>query len=85
MRLSPFGQIGRARGFGLAMAELRSGLAEVAAWQGKAAGRIVVGAMPLSRAHRSVLEAAESAGLGALDNSAIIRVLTSRAGPNDPK
>jgi hypothetical protein len=41
--------------------------------------------MPLSRAHRSVLEAAESAGLGALDNSAIIRVLTSRAGPNDPK
>ncbi|WP_225206096.1 LysR family transcriptional regulator [Novosphingobium huizhouense] len=40
----------RARAFGLAMAELRSGLAEVAAWQGKAAGRIVVGAMPLSRA-----------------------------------
>lgn len=40
----------RARGFGLAMAELRSGLAEVAAWQGKAAGRLVVGAMPLSRA-----------------------------------
>lgn len=40
----------RARGFGLAMAELRAGLAEVAAWQGKAAGRIVVGAMPLSRA-----------------------------------
>ncbi|MXO65372.1 LysR family transcriptional regulator [Altericroceibacterium endophyticum] len=45
-------QIGqrRARGFGLAMAELRAGLAEVAAWQGKAAGRIVIGAMPLSRA-----------------------------------
>lgn len=40
----------RARGFGLAMAELRAGLAEVAAWQGKSAGRIVVGAMPLSRA-----------------------------------
>ncbi len=40
----------RARGFGLAMAELRAGLAEVAAWQGKTAGRIVVGAMPLSRA-----------------------------------
>ncbi|GHC95911.1 LysR family transcriptional regulator [Novosphingobium pokkalii] len=40
----------RARGFGLAMAELRSGLAEVAAWQGKAAGRVVIGAMPLSRA-----------------------------------
>lgn len=40
----------RARGFGLAMAELRAGIAEVAAWQGKAAGRIVVGAMPLSRA-----------------------------------
>lgn len=40
----------RARGFGLAMAELRAGLAEVAAWQGKASGRIVVGAMPLSRA-----------------------------------
>ena len=47
--LTPAGER-RARGFGLAMAELRSGLAEVAAWQGKAAGRIVVGAMPLSRA-----------------------------------
>lgn len=47
--LTPAGQR-RARGFGLAMAELRSGLAEVAAWQGKAGGRIVVGAMPLSRA-----------------------------------
>ena len=40
----------RARAFGLAMAELRAGLDEVAAWQGKRAGRIVVGAMPLSRA-----------------------------------
>lgn len=40
----------RARGFGLAMAELRAGLSEVAAWQGKAGGRIVIGAMPLSRA-----------------------------------
>ncbi|TIX48793.1 LysR family transcriptional regulator [Alteraurantiacibacter aquimixticola] len=40
----------RARGFGLAMAELRAGLDEVADWQGKAAGRIVIGAMPLSRA-----------------------------------
>ncbi|WP_295638793.1 LysR family transcriptional regulator [Novosphingobium sp.] len=47
--LTPAGQR-RARGFGLAMAEVRAGLAEVAAWQGKAAGRIVVGAMPLSRA-----------------------------------
>lgn len=47
--LTPAGER-RARGFGLAMAELRSGLAEVAAWQGKAAGRLVVGAMPLSRA-----------------------------------
>lgn len=47
--LTPAGER-RARGFGLAMAELRSGLDEVAAWQGKAAGRIVVGAMPLSRA-----------------------------------
>lgn len=47
--LTPSGER-RARGFGLAMAELRSGLAEVAAWQGKAAGRVVVGAMPLSRA-----------------------------------
>lgn len=44
--------------------------------QGDAAGL----PMPLSRAHRSVLEAAEKAGLGALDNSAIIRVLTARAG-----
>jgi LysR family transcriptional regulator, regulator for genes of the gallate degradation pathway len=40
----------RARGFGLAMAELRAGLAEVAAWKGLAGGRIVVGAMPLCRA-----------------------------------
>lgn len=40
----------RARGFGLAMAELRSGYAEVAEWQGKSGGRIVIGAMPLSRA-----------------------------------
>ena len=47
--LTPAGER-RARGFGLAMAELRAGLPEVAAWQGKAAGRIVVGAMPLSRA-----------------------------------
>lgn len=40
----------RARNFGLAMAELRSGYSEIAAWLGKAGGRIVVGAMPLSRA-----------------------------------
>lgn len=40
----------RARGFGLAMAELRAGLSEVAALQGKAGARIAVGAMPLSRA-----------------------------------
>lgn len=47
--LTPAG-IRRARGFGLAMAEFRAGLSEVAAWQGKAGGRIVIGAMPLSRA-----------------------------------
>jgi DNA-binding transcriptional LysR family regulator len=47
--LTPAG-VRRARGFGLAMAELRAGLSEVAAWQGKAGGRIVIGAMPLSRA-----------------------------------
>lgn len=47
--LTPAGER-RARGFGLAMAELRAGQAEVAAWQGKCGGRIVVGAMPLSRA-----------------------------------
>ncbi len=49
--------------------------------QGEAAGL----PMPLSRAHRSVLEAAEKAGLGALDNSAIIRVLTARAGPPEAR
>ncbi|MFM5954344.1 MAG: LysR substrate-binding domain-containing protein [Novosphingobium sp.] len=49
LALTPAGER-RARGFGLAMAELRSGLAEVAAWQGKSGGRITVGAMPLSRA-----------------------------------
>jgi len=47
--LTPAGQK-RARGFGLAMAELRAGLAEVAAWRGQAGGRIVIGAMPLCRA-----------------------------------
>lgn len=47
--LTPAGER-RARAFGLAMSELRSGLDEVAAWQGRAAGRIIVGAMPLSRA-----------------------------------
>lgn len=40
----------RLRDFGVALSELRSGLDEVAAWQGRRAGRIVVGAMPLSRA-----------------------------------
>lgn len=49
LALTPAGER-RARAFGLAMAELRAGLAEVAAWQGKAGGRIAVGAMPLSRA-----------------------------------
>jgi 3-hydroxyisobutyrate dehydrogenase-like beta-hydroxyacid dehydrogenase len=39
--------------------------------QGTAAGL----PMPLSLAHQQVLEAAEAAGLGTLDNSAIIRVL----------
>lgn len=47
--LSPAGER-RARAFGLAIAELRAGFAEVAAWQGRTGGRIVVGAMPLSRA-----------------------------------
>jgi len=36
-------------------------------------------AMPLSTAHRAILEAAEAAGLGALDNSAIIKVLSPPA------
>lgn len=40
----------RGRAFGLAMAELRAGLSEVAAWRGQTGGRIVIGAMPLSRA-----------------------------------
>src|SRR3546814_16326852 len=40
----------RARCFGLAMAELRSGLTEVSAWLGKAGGRLVIGPLPLSRA-----------------------------------
>jgi 3-hydroxyisobutyrate dehydrogenase len=33
--------------------------------------------MPLSEAHRAILESAEEAGLGALDNSAIIQVLAA--------
>ena len=40
----------RLRGFGLALAELRAGLTEIATWQGQAVGWIVIGAMPLSRA-----------------------------------
>jgi DNA-binding transcriptional LysR family regulator len=40
----------RARGFGLALAELRSGQGEIAASLGRSAGRVVIGAMPLSRA-----------------------------------
>lgn len=40
----------RKRGFSLAMAELRAGMDEVSALQGKASGRIAIGAMPLSRA-----------------------------------
>lgn len=39
--------------------------------------------MPLSVAHQAVLEAAEAAGLGALDNSAIIQVLSVRPPADD--
>lgn len=47
--LTPAGQR-LARRFGLAKAELRAGLAEVAQWKGEAEGQITIGAMPLSRA-----------------------------------
>ena len=47
--LTPAGER-RARAFSLALAELRAGFDEVAAWQGKRAGRVTIGAMPLSRA-----------------------------------
>ena len=40
--------------------------------------------MTLSAAHREILEAAEAAGLGALDNSAIIRVLEARPAASRP-
>ncbi len=40
----------RARKFSLAQTELRNGLSEVAVWLGNAKGRVVIGAMPLSRA-----------------------------------
>lgn len=43
--------------------------------------------MPLSRAHRDVLEAAEAAGLGPLDNAAILQVMEGRtrgAPPSPP-
>ena len=40
----------RARNFSLAQNELRNGLSEVAVWLGNAKGRVVIGAMPLSRA-----------------------------------
>ncbi len=41
----------RQRDFGLALADLRNGFDEVSRWLGKKAGRIVIGAMPLSRAN----------------------------------
>lgn len=49
----------RARNFSLAQAELRNGLSEVAVWTGRAGGRVVIGAMPLSRARwlpRAILQ-----------------------------
>jgi len=52
----------RAQSFGLALAELRAGLSEIAATQGEAAGRIMIGATPISRAlwlPRSILLFAE--------------------------
>ena len=48
--------------------------------QGDAAGL----PMPLSHAHRAILEEAEAAGLGALDNSAIFRVLAARQRADAP-
>ncbi|MFM7029108.1 MAG: LysR substrate-binding domain-containing protein [Chakrabartia sp.] len=47
------------RGFRLARAELEAGLAELAGLQGRETGRIVIGAMPLSRAR--ILPAAVAA------------------------
>ena len=41
--------------------------------------------LPLSRTHRQVLEAAEAAGLGPLDNSAIIRVFGRSGNGNGRK
>lgn len=38
-------------------------------------------ALPLSEVHRRLLEAAEAAGFGDADNSAVIRAFTSSAGP----
>lgn len=40
--------------------------------------------MTLSAAHRAILEEAEAAGLGALDNSALIEVLRGRTAKEDP-
>lgn len=40
--------------------------------------------LPLSRAHRALLEKAEAAGWGGLDNSAIIKVLTPAAPSLEP-
>jgi DNA-binding transcriptional LysR family regulator len=40
----------RVRSFQLAMSELRAGMDEINAWQGKISGRLLIGAMPLSRA-----------------------------------
>lgn len=48
--------------------------------QGEAAGL----PMPLSHAHRGILEEAEAVGLGGLDNSALIRVLTAQAAAKAP-
>ena len=37
--------------------------------------------LPLSETHRRLLEAAEAAGFGDADNSAVIRAFTRSAGP----
>ena len=40
--------------------------------------------MPLSAAHRAVLEEAEAAGYGELDNSAVIKILTAASRNRNP-
>lgn len=61
-------------------ARLSQHLKDVRIMLAEAAGRRLD--LPLTRAHRALLEAAEAAGLGSLDNSALIKVFGRKTPPD---